>query len=152
MEKLNIDSLWYCILTNVYHCFNQHSLYICANVLDNHVSFSVCLFVWPFLSPFFLLMDYNCQLIHIREWPEKKTEFEVEREVEWISVKCTLPTATLILGAYGKIDLDMEGWKELNFKKKNENVWSSNIHFARCLPKREIKKVIYIPWLWWLIT
>lgn len=65
-------------------------------------------------------MDYNCQLIHIREWPEKKTEFEVEREVEWISVKCTLPTATLILGAYGKIDLDMEGWKELNFKKKKK--------------------------------
>lgn len=95
---------------------------------------------------------------------QEENRIEVERGVGWISMKCTLPTATLILELMVKLTWTWkEGRKERTYLKKYENVWlcfffftfifpvqmfqrkwSSNILFARCLPKREIKKVMFI--------
>lgn len=132
-------------------CFNQHSLYVCASVIDNHVwfclfCFQLALFIFsPFFSFFFLLMDYNCQLILNGMSPEENHIWGWT-EVEWISVKCTLPTATLI---YGKIDMGMDGRKEgkkLNLKKKKEKKMCSFfplcVSSAMCL--REICLDIFI--------
>ncbi len=58
-------------------------------------------------------MDYNCQLIH-KGMTQEENHIWGWTEVEWISVKCTLPTATLI---YGKIDMGMDGRKERNLIK-----------------------------------
>lgn len=150
-------------LTNIYHCFNQHSLYICASVLDNHVYFIFCFVFHLLLFPFSFWWTITASS-HIREWPKKNRGWKID------FYEMHFTNNNTDFRAYGKIDLDMERRMEgKNLFKKDENVWlcffppsysqckcfwenglQKFILQGVCL-KRKLKKVMFIPWLWWLI-